>query len=1085
MSSDNSLSLILRRITPGAKVLEFGPALGYMTQYLKQELGCTVYCIEIDPEAAEVASRYCDKMIVADLDNLSNWGPQLKDEQFDFLIFADVLEHLRNPWEVLKFSNRFLSKEGKVLTSIPNIGHNAVLMKLLLGEFDYRDLGLLDNTHIRFFTRKSVQGLLNYAGLKPVESLETVLKPEETELRQSYNEFPERLQEYLKKKNDGHVYQFVSVSEKKESISPSDIGKVGAENNPFNFSRLHVDIEGQEEIHSEKIPSNGGYHDYEFSISSLNNNKVKIQIQGSSPAFIEITKLQLLNEDDVIVMDFLKDDSLMPSASGTVKLESLQTLRFLTISDEPCFILHNNNMASFSGNYRLRINLCLSEQIPATIGDEIRALFDELFLKRTEVSSLRSEKLKIEEAIRNTQNQIETLQDAVLELRNEMNYKQEEVTALGIKYNNLVTEKEELIRNNDSIHKRLEEILNSRSWRYLSPVRSGMNMIRNSRKNANTILKNRMKPVIVKAENSSLVRKVHSKTFNMMRRTPEPFRSHFKRVYYKLLSSKNKIKYQDVINEIPESFENVDLVNPLVSIIIPVYNNKAYISSCIDSALNQTYENIEIVIVDDCSPEQEVEQILNRYKGNKKIKIYKNERNQGISRTQNICLAKSSGSIIAFLDCDDILEPNAVERSLSYWTADTKYSFSNRIHINENSEEIGRFSCDHLPKENIFEDHLDVRMYASHFKMISRDVFLKVGVFNPDYDGAQDYDMVLRVAFHYPNASFVHVPEFLYKHRIHTNQKSIRSNDKQKNMSIFISDQAKMRRSIRDGVFHKLLSFIIISFGKEDQTLQCIQSIKKTVKVPHEIILFDNGSSEECVSFIRENIEGIENVKVIYHPTNLGPAGGRKEALKYASKDAYYISLDNDIEVTSGWIEELLVRAEESDDIGSVTCRVAFPSGVLQFTGGYEEISGNRIQFKLYNINKSVYDLSTLERYETDWNPVGATLFKGWFPEVEGYPNVYEDSAISYLLRKSGKRLVNSPNSLLIHHHIMFDEERNKKETDYLAFRYNPSLMLRSLAQFYFDNNLIIDDDYIYSTNNIDISKLTDEQVISMFNNLK
>lgn len=106
--------------------------------------------------------------------------------------------------------------------------------------------------------------------------------------------------------------------------------------------------------------------------------------------------------------------------------------------------------------------------------------------------------------------------------------------------------------------------------------------------------------------------------------------------------------------------------------------------------------------------------------------------------------------------------------------------------------------------------------------------------------------------------------------------------------------------------------------------------------------------------------------------------------MKYASKDAYYISLDNDIEVTSGWIEELLVRAEESDDIGSVTCRVAFPSGVLQFTGGYEEITGNRIQFKLYNINKSVYDLSTLERYQTDWNPVGATLFKGFLAIVHG-----------------------------------------------------------------------------------------------------
>lgn len=113
MSSDNSLSLILRQVKPGSRILEFGPALGYMTQYLKEELGCIVYCVEIDADAASIASQFCDKMIVADLDELEYWGSQLGEQQFDFLIFADVLEHLRDPWNVLTYSKKFLDEEGR------------------------------------------------------------------------------------------------------------------------------------------------------------------------------------------------------------------------------------------------------------------------------------------------------------------------------------------------------------------------------------------------------------------------------------------------------------------------------------------------------------------------------------------------------------------------------------------------------------------------------------------------------------------------------------------------------------------------------------------------------------------------------------------------------------------------------------------------------------------------------------------------------------------------------------------------------------------------------------------------------------
>lgn len=947
-------------------------------------------------------------------------------------------------------------------------------MKLLLGEFDYTNLGLLDNTHIRFFTRKSVHSLMEHAGLEIVDSYESVLKPEETELRQRYSDFPNSLQKYLQRKSDSDVYQFINVSRKK-IVNSKKVNNYVNEVNPYHQASLKFtpDFQGETEVVS--LPSNGGYTELSFKVVGSGTEQLNILIDCIAPAFLEITKLEFLDENNNLILDWFNPaitESLLRYSEGAIKLPSMQTRRFLILDESTQIICDFPEIKRTKGIFK--ITLCLSEDVPTSIAGEVNGISELIASQKNEIASLierhQLKEQELSEKDARNRSLIEVLLYEKDELVEKVN-KAEEVNKV-------------LVEANLEANALVNQLLNSTSWKFTKPLRVINEYNKALYRKSNSAIKSIIKPVVVKAENSKTIRKAHGKFFNVMRRTPEPFRSQFKKTYYKLLSLKTKIKYKPEANLVTQVNTSEKNEYPLVSIIIPVYNNVEYLASCIDSAINQTYRHIEVIIVDDCSSDPKVSSILNTYKNNKKVRLFKNEYNQGISKTQNICMAKSEGSIIAFLDCDDILELNAIEKCLEYWEPGTKYSFSNRIHINEDSEEIGRFSCDHLPKDNIFEDHLDVRMYASHFKMISRDVFLKVGVFNSEYDGAQDYDMVLRVAFHYPNSAFVHVPEFLYKHRIHTNQKSIKSNDKQKNMSIVISDQAKLRRSIRDGVFHKLISFIMISFGKEDQTLQCIQSIKSTVKIPHEIILFENGSSESCVSFIKEHIEGIPGVKVIYNSSNLGPAGGRKEAMKYATPNSYYISLDNDIEVTEGWLEELLVRAEESDDIGSVTCRVTFPSNVLQFTGGYEEISGNRVQFKLYNINKSVYDLSTLERYDTDWNPVGATLFKGWFPEVEGYPNVYEDSAISYLLRNSGKRLVNSPNSLLIHHHIMFDEERNKKEQEYIRFRYNPQLMLRSLAQFYFDYKLIIADDYIYSSNNIDISKLSDQEVIETFENI-
>jgi hypothetical protein len=137
---------------------------------------------------------------------------------------------------------------------------------------------------------------------------------------------------------------------------------------------------------------------------------------------------------------------------------------------------------------------------------------------------------------------------------------------------------------------------------------------------------------------------------------------------------------------------------------------------------------------------------------------------------------------------------------------------------------------------------------------------------------------------------------------------------------------------------------------------------------------------------------------------------------------------------------------------------------------------------ELYDQGKSVDDLSTLQRRECDWVPIGAALYKGDLPLKPGYPNVFEDIAVSFALKEKGKKVVNSPASFAIHNHIMFDHRRSRKESEYLAFRYDPRRMLQCVKSFYEHYGLIIDDEYVLSVNGL--TGKADDQILQAFRSL-
>lgn len=228
------------------KVLEVGPARGYVAQVL-QERGCSVTGIEIDPEAARVAEQFCARMIIGDVEELSFKG-LFGNEGFDVAVYGDVLEHLVHPDKVLEKTKAALKPGGYVVASIPNIAHGAIRLSLLTGTFRYTEMGLLDNTHLRFFTRETIAELFRDAGFVIKTWKRILIDPFSTEVAVREAEFPRVLVERLRGELDAVTYQYVvkaflaPARPKSQARRPTVKGDAAI---PRELSRYLSELDGQ------------------------------------------------------------------------------------------------------------------------------------------------------------------------------------------------------------------------------------------------------------------------------------------------------------------------------------------------------------------------------------------------------------------------------------------------------------------------------------------------------------------------------------------------------------------------------------------------------------------------------------------------------------------------------------------------------------------------------------------------------------------------------------------------------------------------------------------------------------------------
>lgn len=154
--------------THAKRVLELGCGSGATLAWLKQTGHCDeIIGVEYSHDASAMARQQLDLIVEGNAEQLdfSELG------RFDLVLCLDVLEHLRDPWLMLRRLRDLLTPTGQLIVSIPNIRHHSVLMPLLFkGEWRYSDAGILDQTHLRFFTQKTAQSLIEQAGFEVTET---------------------------------------------------------------------------------------------------------------------------------------------------------------------------------------------------------------------------------------------------------------------------------------------------------------------------------------------------------------------------------------------------------------------------------------------------------------------------------------------------------------------------------------------------------------------------------------------------------------------------------------------------------------------------------------------------------------------------------------------------------------------------------------------------------------------------------------------------------------------------------------------------------------------------------------------------
>jgi GT2 family glycosyltransferase/archaellum component FlaC len=844
-------------------------------------------------------------------------------------MFADVLEHLRDPARDLRTASAYLKEGGRILFSIPNIAHADIIAKLLQNRFDYTNIGLLDDTHIHFWGIENLTELCESAGLTLCQLDATYAKPGETEQTARLNANLERVMAEYPYHN---VYQIVCMAYKSDFALQNGIKFESFLNTEANCGMKYY------------IDTGAGFSE-ESCVSVSEQNYGRCEMKIKLPENAKRLRIDFREESGYLVKNMragFGSKAVFPTEMHGVYLCDVG---YLMLSDDPQFVFNCSGESEF--NLTAELIYVAEPQI-------CRQYINRL----SEISGLKG---KIDEAT----NKINTLDSNLEKTREELESLKAKLAALQAQNAALLKTNSELahhVAGLEEANAALEATLEDFKALYkaeadkansleasLAHVQAMYNSV------ANAACWKMTKPLRVILDLiKKIIRKIpilHKLARGLKCLKQNGFRYTMRRIKDKLRHNKETKRVMPTEEELERQRQESFAFNVKFSVLVPLYNtNEKYLVEMIESVRAQTYSNWELCLADGSDGEHGyVEEVARRYcQMDERVKYHRLEKNRGISENTNECAGMATGDFLALLDHDDLYDPTALyenARAINETEADVLYS-------DEDHLSVGGMHVNPFYKPDFSPDLLRSQMYICHLLVIRRSLFESIGGFDSRFDGSQDYDLMLRLSE--ATDKIVHIPKVLYNWR--ECETSTASNPNAKPYAHTAGKNAldaHLKRKFGESAYaedsdytfvfdarfggmekNPLVSIIMPMKDKWELTENCIESIltKSTYK-NYEILILDNRSEQAETFAWFERVQARDSrIRVIKADMEFNWSKLNNFGMYHASGEVY-IFLNNDtLIITPDWIERLCENALR-DDIGVVGPLLLYEDDTIQHAG--------------------------------------------------------------------------------------------------------------------------------------------------------
>ena len=477
---------------------------------------------------------------------------------------------------------------------------------------------------------------------------------------------------------------------------------------------------------------------------------------------------------------------------------------------------------------------------------------------------------------------------------------------------------------------------------------------------------------------------------------------------------------------------------PLFSIVVPLYRTpKGYLKELIESIEAQTYVKWELCMADG-SPDNKLEMFVKSYQ-DERIKYRYIGENLGISGNTNKAVEMATGDFIVLCDHDDLITPDALFEFAKEIVADSEVDsiYSDEDKIDEKSYDV--FDPSFKPDFNI--DMLRSQNYICHLYGVRRELVEKYGMFNSEYDGAQDYDFILRMSEH--SRKIAHVAKILYHWRTH--QGSTALNPESKMYAYDAGARAigahyarvlpeiqieRIENGYTLGMYHTvfkfneypLISIIIPNKDHTDDLDKAIRSMIEKGTWPNlEFIVVENNSTEEKTWEYYKKIEKeYSQVKVVYYDGIFNYAKINNFGVRHA-RGEYYLFMNNDVELIEPDSLKEMMGYGQRNDVGAVGCRLLYEDNTLQHAGVIVGEIGVAEHIFKKQIEGMTYHARAM--LTQDMSAVTAAVMlvkKEVFEKVEGFDErfavAFNDIDICMKIREDKKLIVYAPYACFHHY---------------------------------------------------------------------